>query len=112
VFTPFGTLSQTGILRNSFASRFDALRLDTTWTYSDQETLTTYRAGDTIGGGLAWTRPIRIGGLQAQRSFSLRPDLITLPLPAAAGSAAVPSTVDVFVNKSKVVLTASAMSLQ
>jgi outer membrane usher protein len=41
VFTPFGTLSQTGILRNSFASRFDALRLDTTWAYSDQESMTT-----------------------------------------------------------------------
>jgi outer membrane usher protein len=30
--------------------------------------------------------------------FWLRPDLVTLPLPSAAGSAAVPSTVDVFVN--------------
>ena len=98
VFTPFGTLSQTGILRNSFASRFDVLRLDTTWAYSDQETLTTYRAGDEISGALAWTRPIRIGGLQMQRNFGLRPDLVTLPLPSAAGSAAVPSTVDVFVN--------------
>jgi outer membrane usher protein len=98
IFTPFGTLSQTGILRNSFASRFDALRLDTTWAYSDQETMTTYRAGDEISGALAWTRPIRIGGLQAQRNFGLRPDLVTLPLPSAMGSAAVPSTVDVFVN--------------
>jgi len=98
MFSPFGTLSQTGILRNSFASRFDALRLDTTWTYSDQDSMTTYRAGDEISGALTWTRPIRIGGLQAQRNFGLRPDLVTLPLPSAVGSAAVPSTVDVFVN--------------
>ena len=98
-FTPFGTLSQSGILRTtSFDNRFDALRLDTTFAYSDRETLTTYRAGDAISGGLAWTRPIRIGGLQAQRNFGLRPDLVTLPLPSASGSAAVPSTVDVFVN--------------
>jgi outer membrane usher protein len=97
-FTPFGTLSQSGILRSSFENRFNALRLDTTFAYSDRETLTTYRAGDAITGGLAWTRPIRIGGLQAQRNFGLRPDLVTLPLPSASGSAAVPSTVDVFVN--------------
>jgi outer membrane usher protein len=100
-FSPFGTLSQSGILRSSFDRRFDALRLDTTFTYSDRETLTTYRAGDAINGGLAWTRPIRIGGLQTQRNFGLRPDLVTLPLPSASGSAAVPSTVDVFVNNVK-----------
>lgn len=98
VFSPFGTLSQSAILRTGFNNRFDALRLDTAFSYSDRETLTTYRAGDAINGGLAWTRPIRIGGLQAQRSFGLRPDLVTLPLPSASGSAAVPSTVDVFVN--------------
>src|SRR5271166_1355173 len=98
IFSPFGTLSQTGILRSSFDSRFDALRLDTTFAYSDRDTLTTYRAGDAISGGLAWTRPIRIGGLQLQRNFALRPDLVTLPLPSASGSAAVPSTVDVLVN--------------
>jgi outer membrane usher protein len=98
IFSPFGTLSQSAILRTAFNNRFDALRLDTAFSYSDRETLTTYRAGDTINGGLAWTRPIRIGGVQAQRSFGLRPDLVTLPLPSASGSAAVPSTVDVFVN--------------
>ena len=98
LFSPFGTLSQTGILRSSFDSRFAALRLDTTFAYSDRDTLTSYRAGDAITGGLAWTRPIRIGGLQAQRNFGLRPDLVTLPLPSASGSAAVPSTVDVLVN--------------
>jgi outer membrane usher protein len=43
----------------------------------------TYRAGDTINGGLAWTRPIRIGGLQAQRNFGLRRFVITPPLPRA-----------------------------
>jgi outer membrane usher protein len=36
-----------------------------------------------------------------QRNFALRPDLITMPLPAFSGTAAVPSTVDVFVNNVK-----------
>ena len=101
VFGPYGTFSQTGIVGTTLFKAADALRLDSTWTYSDIETMTSYRAGDTISGGLAWTRPIRIGGVQVQRNFGLRPDLVTLPLPAIAGSAAVPSTVDVYLNNLK-----------
>ncbi|RDJ26832.1 fimbrial biogenesis outer membrane usher protein [Bosea caraganae] len=100
LFSSFGVLSQTGIVSNRslLDDKAEALRLDSTWSYSDPATLLSYRAGDTISGGLAWTRPIRLGGLQVQRNFALRPDLITLPLPSVNGSAAVPSTVDVFVN--------------
>jgi outer membrane usher protein len=58
----------------------------------------TYRAGDLISGALPWARPMRMGGFQIQRNFSLRPDLVTLPLPTFHGSAAVPSTVDVYLN--------------
>ena len=101
-FTPFGTISQSAILRTaSLSDRFDALRLNTTLTYSDPETMMTYRAGDVITGGFAWTRPIRVGGAQGTRNFGLRPDLVTLPLPAARGSAAVPSTADVYINNVK-----------
>ena len=60
-----------------------------------------YRAGDVITAGFAWTRPIRMGGAQMQRNFGLRPDLVTLPLPAARGSAAVPSTADIYINNVK-----------
>src|SRR5947207_4044835 len=101
VFTPFGTLSQSAILRTSLSDRFDALRLNTTISYSDPETMMSYRAGDVITGGFAWTRPIRIGGAQMARNFGLRPDLETLPLPAARGSAAVPSVADVYINNVK-----------
>jgi len=102
VFTPFGTLSQSAILRTaSLNERFDALRLNTTLTYSDPESMVSYRGGDVITGGFAWTRPIRIGGAQMARNFGLRPDLVTLPLPAARGSAAVPSTADIYINNVK-----------
>jgi outer membrane usher protein len=102
LFTPFGTLSQSAILRTaSLNDRFDALRLNTTLTYSDPDTMISYRAGDVITGGFAWTRPIRIGGAQMARNFGLRPDLVTLPLPSARGSAAVPSVADVYINNVK-----------
>ena len=101
IFSPYGTLSQSALLQSSFDERFSALRLNTTYSYSDRESMRTYRAGDTINGGLAWTRPIRIGGLQVQRNFDLRPDLVTLPLPSARGSAVVPSTADIYINNVK-----------
>jgi outer membrane usher protein len=77
------------------------LRLDTTFTYSDPERLIVYRAGDVITGGLSWTRPFRVGGAQIQRSFALRPDLVTIPLAMTSGSAAVPSVADVYINNVK-----------
>lgn len=100
-FSPLGTFGQSAILRLADDDRTDALRLDTAYTYSDPATLMTYQAGDAISGGFAWTRPIRIGGLQARRNFGLRTDLITQPLASVSGSAAVPSTVDVYVNDLK-----------
>jgi outer membrane usher protein len=100
-FSPAGTFGQSAILRLEDNGRADALRLDTAYTYSDPATLMTYQAGDLISGGFAWTRPIRIGGLQARRNFGLRTDLITQPLASVSGSAAVPSTVDVYVNDLK-----------
>lgn len=97
-FGPLGVLSSSQVLSTSRLSEFDTQRLDTTWSYSNEETLTTYRAGDLITGGLSWTRPTRLGGLQIRRNFDLRPDIVTMPMPEFAGSAAVPSTVDVYVN--------------
>ncbi|WLP55554.1 fimbria/pilus outer membrane usher protein [Agrobacterium fabrum] len=98
VFGPLGVLSSSQVLSTSRLSEFDTQRLDTTWSYSNEETLTTYRAGDLITGGLSWTRPTRLGGLQIRRNFDLRPDIVTMPMPEFSGSAAVPSTVDVYVN--------------
>lgn len=105
IFSPAGVFSQTGILSDQSLAGggTEVLRLETTWTYSDPGSLVTYRAGDLISSGLVWTRPVRLGGLQVQRNFGLRPDLITLPLPSVTGSAAVPSTVDVLVNGTKTI---------
>ena len=100
-FSPFGVLSQSAIVRLPSSNGVDVLRLDSAFTHSDPGTMTTYTAGDMVSRGFAWTRPIRMGGLQVRRNFGLRPDIITEPLPAVNGSAAVPSTVDVFVNNLK-----------
>ncbi len=100
-FSPYGTFEQSAILRSAVNQPTTMIRLDTSFRYSDQERMITYRAGDAINGGPAWSRPIRFGGVQAQSNFALRPDLITMPLPTLGGTAAVPSTVDVYVNNLK-----------
>jgi outer membrane usher protein len=76
----------------------EAIRLDSTYVYSDFASQNRYRLGDFVSGGLSWTRPVRMGGAQVSRDFSMRPDLVTMPLPLVAGTAATPSTVDVLVN--------------
>ena len=99
-YSRFGILSQSGIV-TAIPSGTPGLRLDTTWSLADEQTMRMYRAGDVITGSLSWSRPVRLGGGQVQRNFGLRPDLVTMPLPSAKGSAAVPSTVDVYVNNIK-----------
>jgi outer membrane usher protein len=80
-----------------------AIRLDSAYTFSDVNTLRRYSLGDFIASSLSWTRPVHLGGAQIRSDFSMRPDLVTFPLPSVAGSAAVPSTVDVLVNGASVV---------
>ncbi len=104
-FSPWGVLS-SGLLAYSngystYASNNSVIRLDSTYVYSEPDTMRRYRAGDFISGSLPWTRPVRLGGIQVTSDFSMRPDLITFPVPALDGSVAVPSTVDVLVNGTK-----------
>jgi outer membrane usher protein len=95
LFSPLGSLVQTGIVGNTL--NYDlfhfggnsGLRLDTTYTYADPDTLVMYRAGDVISGGFEWSRPIRLGGVQIQRNFGLRADMVTAAVPSVTGSAAV-----------------------
>jgi outer membrane usher protein len=107
-FSPYGVVSSGLLVSSSPESsrnngeRARAVRLDTTYVYSDPGTLRRYRLGDFITSGLPWTRPVRFGGAQVNSDFSMRPDLITFPVPQISGVAAVPSTVDVLVNGSRV----------
>lgn len=98
LIAPFGILDTSAIVGATLVEVTETLRLETTYTYSDDAALVSWRAGDIITGGTTWSRPVRLGGIQAQRAFSMRPDLIRSPLPAISGSAAVPSSVDIYIN--------------
>src|SRR5579872_870681 len=97
LFSPLGILSNTGIAR-CCADHPDYIRASTYYQYDDPATLTTVQAGDALTSSLSWSRPVRFAGLQWRRNFALDPQLITFPMPQLAGSAALPSTVDLYVN--------------
>ena len=96
-FGRVGSFEVTGIGRVGDAAT-ELRRLETRWTYSDPESLSTWSAGDLISGGLSWTRPVRLGGVRWRRNFGIRPDLITIPMPRFSGAATVPSTVELYVD--------------
>lgn len=101
-FNQWGVLSNTALSRTDDArgsgAQTDSVRLDTTFSHSFVDSALTLRAGDIISGSLDWSRATRLGGIQLQRNFALQPDLVTFPVPAFYGQAALPSTVDLYVN--------------
>ena len=106
-FAPWGTLNSDWLTFAGPASgapgKTAAVRLDSAYTFADVNTLRRYSLGDFINSGLTWNRPVHLEGAQLRSDFSMRPDLVTIPLPTISGSAAVPSTVDVLVNGNMVV---------
>ncbi|WP_064559130.1 fimbria/pilus outer membrane usher protein [Buttiauxella brennerae] len=97
------SLSSTGTFGQNITGEDSAgnegyRRYDTTLTGTDEDDIISWSAGDVVSDALSWSNSVRMGGVSIGRDFSLRPDLITYPLPAFSGEAAVPSTVDVFIN--------------
>ena len=76
-----------------------ALRLDTTFTIDQPQDMATIRLGDTITRpGTLLGRAVRFGGIQYATNFLTQPGLVTIPMATLGGQAALPSTVDVYVN--------------
>lgn len=98
--TPLGVLTSTGALSfqgGDFGSP-DLTRYDTYFTTSNPNRLMTMTLGDFTTSGMAWTRPVRLGGIQLRRDFSLRDDVVTSPLLSYSGTAAVPSSIEVYID--------------
>lgn len=99
-FGPWGSLSNSAVARSGAvdgaSGRF--VRLNSAWTLDRPGDVATWRIGDTISQAGSWSRPVRLGGLQYATNFSTQPGFITFPVPRLAGAAALPSTVDIYVN--------------
>lgn len=98
--SPLGVLTNTGALRiqGDDVASADLTRYDTYFTISHPGRLLTTTLGDLTTSAMAWTRPVRLGGVQVRRDFSLRDDVVTNPLLSYSATAAVPSTIDVYID--------------
>ncbi|MFZ4833063.1 fimbria/pilus outer membrane usher protein [Rouxiella sp. Mn2063] len=107
LFSDAGILSNTGTWRYTSGNNDNSgvqkgyVRYDTYYRYSDERNLISYQIGDFVSNSLTWSNSARMGGLRISRNFAVRPDLITYPLLEYSGTAAVPSTVDLFLNGNK-----------
>lgn len=104
VFNQHATFFTSGAYFQDFSTREHSKRTsgyrryETNWRYIDQDRLLSLIVGDVISRPLGWTSPVRLGGGQLSRDFSMRPDIITYPIPLFMGTAIVPTTVDVFID--------------
>jgi len=99
-----GAFSGLGLFTSSFFSGNNdrgTIRLDTTLRRDDPVRITSLVLGDTITRPGSYGAALRLGGLQYQRNFATAPLLITYPTADVSGTAAVPSTVDVYIGNAK-----------
>ncbi|QNX59334.1 fimbria/pilus outer membrane usher protein [Acinetobacter seifertii] len=78
------------------------VRLDSKWQYVDPEKVRIYTLGDFISNSSDWGSSVRLAGLQWSSAYTQRGDIITSALPQFSGSAALPSTLDLYVNQQKI----------
>ncbi|MFA3129238.1 fimbria/pilus outer membrane usher protein [Acinetobacter pittii] len=78
------------------------VRLETKWQYVDPEKIRIYTLGDFISNSPDWGSSVRLAGFQWSSAYSQRGDIVTSVLPQFSGSAALPSTLDLYVNQQKI----------
>lgn len=103
LFGAAGQFSSNGVwqqqLEGSNSYQDDGyIRYDSWWSNENENAAISWQVGDLVTDSLAWSNSVRLGGVRIGRDFGVRPDLVTYPLPAFSGQAAVPSTVDLFIN--------------
>jgi outer membrane usher protein len=96
-FGPAGVLEHH-LVAAAGDTRLRTRRLQTTYTYADPARAQRLRVGDVATGALAWTRALRLAGVQHLTDYSLQPERIVAPTVQLAGQVALPSTVDLLVD--------------
>jgi outer membrane usher protein len=85
-------------LARDYGGGSNVIRLSTTWTQDHPTELASLRVGDAITGSGDWGRSVRFGGVQWATNYATQPGFVPFPLPRFAGEAALPSTMDLFVD--------------
>lgn len=100
-FRSGGTVTLSGFMTGGPDSATSLVRQESRFTREMPGRMLSFQAGDVISSSLPWGRSVRMGGLRLRRDFGLRPDMVTEPLLSYSGAAAVPSTVDVFIDNQR-----------
>ena len=97
IFTSHG-VGVTSFIAAEGSSGGRLVRLETSWAIDRPASATSLRIGDSVSIPGPGVSPVRFAGLHFFRNYAVRPGFLTMPLPAATGSAAIPSVVDIYVN--------------
>lgn len=103
LLTPVGIFdasTQAWINSPTIGTRF--IRQDTNWRYFDDRHIRSYTVGDFSSNALNWTNSLRLAGLQISSAFKQRGDIVTTALPSFSATAALPSTVDLYINQQRI----------
>ena len=77
----------------------ESVRLNSSFTLDQRDRTASLRIGDAITRPpTSLGRPVRFGGLQWSTNFQIRPGLVTVPVATLSGQAALPSTIDLYVD--------------
>ena len=91
-------MGQVSLLARDVSRAKELTRLETTWTVDRPDEMVSWRIGDAINRGGSVGRPIRFGGIQFGTNFATQPEFVAFPQFSLRGSAALPSTVDLYIN--------------
>ncbi len=103
-FTEIGAAFKPGVFISNFGffhqpQQSNNLRLESSFTIDQPENITTIRLGDSITKAASIVgRSVRFGGVQYGTNFRTQPQMVTVPMTTLSGQAALPSTVDIFIN--------------
>ncbi|MEH1709581.1 fimbrial biogenesis outer membrane usher protein, partial [Acinetobacter pittii] len=97
----FSGVLYNGSNENSY-SHEKWVRLESKWQYVDPEKIRIYTLGDFISNSPDWGSSVRLAGFQWSSAYSQRGDIVTSALPQFSSSAALPSTLDLYVNQQKI----------
>ena len=98
LFNRYGSLVSNLLASRSPDESTRAVRLDTYYQMDFPDRLNRLRLGDNITTSGSWGRAVRYGGIKFGTDFSLSPNLISMPLLNLGATAALPSTVDLYIN--------------
>lgn len=98
-----GLFSGLGVLTSRFAAADflrtqHPVRLETQFMHDFPERMTTLVVGDGVSANSPWSRQVYYGGVRYGSKFSTQPTFVPFAVPSLAGQAALPSTVDIYVN--------------